>query len=570
MLLEKGAELLGVEDGLLAMTLDEMIRTKDVITDNIPQDSVHTLSSARKTDQPGQTKDESSDEIDYTLYEQYLSGLDASGGSSETTAASTQKDAKRSVTFDPTDPMYKAVYLPPFYFSETGTAKRLTSILHAQPSVHVDTGNLAQRIAFRTGMQYDEIQMQAIQEAVTSKVLVLTGGPGTGKTTTTLGIITAFADAGAKILLAAPTGRAAKRLSEATGREAKTIHRLLEFKPPEGYQKNEEKPLEGDVLIVDECSMIDIMLMYNLLKAVPDSMTLILVGDIDQLPSVGAGNVLRDIIESGCVPVVRLKRIFRQAQKSRIIMNAHRINEGQMPDLSNGRTSDFFFMEEEDPEKAVSTITKLVKENLSRYYHTPASEIQVLTPMQRGVVGASNLNQALQEALNPISQQGTPGSYGTFGYGGADSVPFLRHAGMQFRQRDKVMQIRNNYDKEVFNGDIGIISFVDTQNRTLTVDFDGRNVSYDISELDELVLAYATTIHKSQGSEYPIVVMPVLMNHYVMLQRNLIYTGITRAKKILVIVGTRKALSYAVHHVTVTKRNTMLAVRIRRVMDSKG
>ena len=570
MLLEKGAELLGVEDGLLAMTLDEMIRTKDVITDNIPQDSVHTLSAAQKTDQPGQTQDESSDEIDYTLYEQYLSGLDASGGSSETTAASTQKDAKRSVTFDPTDPMYKAVYLPPFYFSETGTAKRLTSILHAQPSVHVDTGNLAQRIAFRTGMQYDEIQMQAIQEAVTSKVLVLTGGPGTGKTTTTLGIITAFADAGAKILLAAPTGRAAKRLSEATGREAKTIHRLLEFKPPEGYQKNEEKPFEGDVLIVDECSMIDIMLMYNLLKAVPDSMTLILVGDIDQLPSVGAGNVLRDIIESGCVPVVRLKRIFRQAQKSRIIMNAHRINEGQMPDLSNGRTSDFFFMEEEDPEKAVSTITKLVKENLSRYYHTPASEIQVLTPMQRGVVGASNLNQALQEALNPISQQGTPGAYGTFGYGGADSVPFLRHAGMQFRQRDKVMQIRNNYDKEVFNGDIGIISFVDTQNRTLTVDFDGRNVSYDISELDELVLAYATTIHKSQGSEYPIVVMPVLMNHYVMLQRNLIYTGITRAKKILVIVGTRKALSYAVHHVTVTKRNTMLAVRIRRVMDSKG
>ena len=316
--------------------------------------------------------------------------------------------------------------------------------------------------------------------------------------------------------------------------------------------------------------MIDIMLMYNLLKAVPDSMTLILVGDIDQLPSVGAGNVLRDIIESGCVPVVRLKRIFRQAQKSRIIMNAHRINEGHMPDLSNGRTSDFFFMEEEDPEKAVSTITKLVEENLPRYYHTPSSEIQVLTPMQRGVVGASNLNQALQEVLNPISQQGTQGSYGSFGYGGADSVPFLRHAGMQFRQRDKVMQIRNNYDKEVFNGDIGIISFVDTQNRTLTVDFDGRNVSYDISELDELVLAYATTIHKSQGSEYPIVVMPVLMNHYVMLQRNLIYTGITRAKKILVIVGTRKALSYAVHHVTVTKRNTMLAVRIRRVMTQKG
>jgi exodeoxyribonuclease V alpha subunit len=567
MLLEKGAELLGVEDGLLAMTLDEMIRTMDVITDNIPQDSIHTLSAAQETDKSG--SNENSDEVDYSLYEQYLSGMDASSNSLESGRISV------SDTFDPSDPMYKAIYLPPFYFSETGTAKRLTSILHAQPSVHVDTGNLAQRITFRTGMQYDEIQMQAIQAAVTSKVLVLTGGPGTGKTTTTLGIITAFADAGAKILLAAPTGRAAKRLSEATGREAKTIHRLLEFKPPEGYQKNEEKPLEGDVLIVDECSMIDIMLMYNLLKAAPDSMTLILVGDIDQLPSVGAGNVLRDVIESGCVPVVRLKRIFRQAQKSQIIMNAHRINEGQMPDLSNGRTSDFFFMEEEDPEKAVATITKLVKENLSRYYRTPSSEIQVLTPMQRGVVGASNLNQALQEALNPLSSEGRQesggsGGRGLYGYGGFDSVPFLRHAGMQFRQRDKVMQIRNNYDKEVFNGDIGIISFVDTQNRTLTVDFDGRNVSYDISELDELVLAYATTIHKSQGSEYPIVVMPVLMNHYVMLQRNLIYTGITRAKKILVIVGTRKALSYAVHHVTVTKRNTMLAVRIRRVMTQKG
>ena len=580
MLLEKGAELLGVEDGLLAMTLDEMVRTTDVITDNIPQDSVHTLSSAQETDNSG--SNESNDQVDYSLYEQYLSGLDASrnlsGNPSESARVSSPGDTSvsencaKSDAFDPSNPMYKAVYLPPFYFSETGTAKRLTSILHAQPSVHVDTQNLAQRITFRTGMQYDEIQMQAILAAVTSKVLVLTGGPGTGKTTTTLGIITAFADAGAKILLAAPTGRAAKRLSEATGREAKTIHRLLEFKPPEGYQKNEEKPLEGDVLIVDECSMIDIMLMYNLLKAVPDSMTLILVGDIDQLPSVGAGNVLRDVIESGCVPVVRLKRIFRQAQKSRIIMNAHRINEGQMPDLSNGRTSDFFFMEEEDPEKAVATITKLVKENLARYYHTPSSEIQVLTPMQRGVVGASNLNQALQEALNPLSREGgqRSGGQGAYGYGGSDSVPFLRHAGMQFRQRDKVMQIRNNYDKEVFNGDIGIISFVDTQNRTLTVDFDGRSVPYDISELDELVLAYATTIHKSQGSEYPIVVMPVLMNHYVMLQRNLIYTGITRAKKILVIVGTRKALSYAVHHVTVTKRNTMLAVRIRRVMTAKA
>lgn len=572
MLLEKGADLLDVEDNLLAMTLDEMIRQKDVITDNIPRTDVHTVTTASADDASatsdnaadGINPEEAGSEIDYSQYEQYLASLSSTPASSSAhpTVQSSQATSDQD-GFDPSDPMYKAIYLPPFYFSEVGTAKRLSAILQGQASIHVDTASLEQRIAFRTGMHYDEIQLQAIREAVTSKVLVLTGGPGTGKTTTTLGIITAFKDAGARILLAAPTGRASKRLSEATGMEAKTIHRLLEFKPPEGYQKTEEHPLEGDVLIVDECSMIDIMLMYNLLKAVPDTMTLILVGDIDQLPSVGAGNVLRDIIESGCVPVVRLQKIFRQAQQSRIIMNAHRINEGKMPDISNGRTSDFFFMEEEDPEKAVQTIVTLVKKSLSGYYHTPPSEIQVLTPMQRGVVGASNLNQALQEALNPlmpVSASGNP-TYGS----NIAPVPSLRHAGIQFRQNDKVMQVRNNYDKEVFNGDIGVITFVNVMDRSLTVTFDGRQVSYDISELDELVLAYATTIHKSQGSEYPIVVMPVLMNHYVMLQRNLIYTGITRAKKILVIVGTKKALSYAVHHVTVTKRNTMLAERIRRV-----
>ena len=596
MLLEKGAELLEVEDNLLAMTLDEMIRAKDVITDNIPRTDVHTVTTTSADDTAdaadnsadGTMPADASSEIDYSQYEQYLASLSSSPASSPAQPADGSSGQNE---FDPSDPMYKAIYLPPFYFSETGTAKRLSAIQHGQASIHVDPQNLDQRVAFRTGMQYDEIQLQAIHAAVTNKVLVLTGGPGTGKTTTTLGIITAFKDAGARILLAAPTGRASKRLSEATGMEAKTIHRLLEFKPPKGYQRTEEHPLEGDVLIVDECSMIDIMLMYNLLKAVPDSMTLILVGDIDQLPSVGAGNVLRDIIESGCIPVVRLQKIFRQAQQSRIIMNAHRINEGKMPDISNGRASDFFFMEEEDPEKAVQTIVTLVKKNLSGYYHTPPSEIQVLTPMQRGIVGASNLNQALQEALNPLMPSGSQSngagvpvgmqpSSGSHAYsapaslhsspsgqtyGTGATVPSLRHAGIQFRQNDKVMQIRNNYDKEVFNGDIGIITYVNTIDRSLTVTFDGRQVSYDISELDELVLAYATTIHKSQGSEYPIVVMPVLMNHYVMLQRNLIYTGITRAKKILVIVGTKKALSYAVHHVTVTKRNTMLAERIRRV-----
>ena len=438
----------------------------------------------------------------------------------------------------------EAIYLPPYYFSEIGTAKRLSAILAGQSTVNVRPEGLADRIREKTGMDYDEVQLQAIMTAAHSKILVLTGGPGTGKTTTTLGIITAFREAGAEILLAAPTGRAAKRLSETTGMEAKTIHRMLEVKPPDGYQRNEENPLDGDVLIVDECSMIDIMLMYNLLKAVPDTMTVILVGDVDQLPSVGAGNVLRDIIESDCFPVVRLTKIFRQAQTSRIIMNAHRVNKGQMPDLSNGRHTDFFFMEKENPEEAAATIVELVKTKLSRYYRVPPIEIQVLTPMQRRVVGATNLNQLLQESVNP-------GDTG------------LRRGGYVFRERDKVMQIRNNYDKEVFNGDIGVVERVDLEDRALFVRFDDRSVEYDSTELDELVLAYATTIHKAQGSEYPIVVMPVLMTHYVMLQRNLIYTGITRAKKGLVIVGTKKALALAVRTLTVTKRNTMLCARLK-------
>ena len=438
----------------------------------------------------------------------------------------------------------EAIYLPPFYYAEVGTARRLLDIFSNPNGIRVNPQNLPERIRGQTGMEYDEIQMEAILTAVQSKILILTGGPGTGKTTTTLGIITAYREAGAEILLAAPTGRAAKRLAESTGMEAKTIHRLLETKPPEGYQRNADNPLEGDVLIVDECSMIDIMLMYNLLKAVPDRMALVFVGDIDQLPSVGAGNVLRDMIDSGCFPVVRLTRIFRQARTSRIIMNAHRVNGGKMPNLSNGRDSDFFFLERETPEAAAETVVELVKTRLPRSYRVPPAEIQVLTPMQRGVVGATNLNQALQEAVNPASDG-------------------LRRGGYLFCARDKVMQIRNNYDKEVFNGDVGVVEKVDLEDRSLTVNFDGRSIEYDVTELDELVLAYATTIHKSQGSEYPIVVMPVLMTHYVMLQRNLVYTGITRAKRLLVMVGTKKALALAVKNVTVDRRNTMLKERLQ-------
>lgn len=494
-LIAKAAELLEVEESSIVMTLDQMIMDKDLICET----------------------------VDYNTDQAEM----------------------------------KAIYLPAFYYAEAGVAGKLKRLAqapaadrlwHALMDARQKTGNESlsidvSKIQEKVHMEYDEIQADAIRKAAVSKVMVLTGGPGTGKTTTTQGIIAAYRSFGLKILLAAPTGRAAKRMTEATGLEAKTIHRLLECKPPEGYQKNEDNPLEGDVLIIDECSMIDMILMNALLKAIPEGMRLILVGDIDQLPSVGAGNVLRDIIDSGVFPVVRLTRIFRQAQSSRIIMNAHAINEGKFPDISNGKNTDFFYIEKEDPEEAVQEIVRLVKNNLPRYYKTPWNHIQVLTPMQKGIVGAANLNLALQEALNP---QGDG----------------LRRGGYLFRAGDKVMQIRNNYEKEIFNGDIGTVESVDLQERMLKVNFDQHIIEYEASELDELVHAYATTIHKAQGSEYPIVVMPVLMNHYVMLQRNLIYTGITRAKKVLVIVGTRKALSYAVRNVTVTKRNTFLKERL--------
>ena len=511
-LIDKASELLEAEPGTITMTMDDMIMKEELILEK----------NISKTDDDG----------------------------------------------NPVTP----IYLPPFYYAEVGVAGKLKK-LAASPAgdklygrlmeARQKTGNNElsvdiESIQKKTGMSYDDIQADAIRQAATAKVMVLTGGPGTGKTTTTHGIISAYKAYGLKILLAAPTGRAAKRMTEATGMEAKTIHRLLECKPPEGYQKNEENPLEGDVLIIDECSMIDIILMNSLLKAIPPTMRLIMVGDIDQLPSVGAGNVLRDIIDSMSFPVIRLTRIFRQAQSSRIVMNAHRINEGKMPGISNGKDTDFFFIENEDADAVAGEIVRLVQTNLPNYYHVDRSQIQVLTPMQRGVVGATNLNLALQEALNPVDEE-------IFMRGRGKVMmpkPCLRRSGFCYRAQDKVMQIKNNYDKEVFNGDIGIIESVDDTDRTLVVNFDGRSVEYDVTELDELVHAYATTIHKAQGSEYPIVVMPVLMNHYIMLQRNLIYTGITRAKKILVIVGTKKALSYAVRNVTVTKRNTLLKERL--------
>lgn len=437
-----------------------------------------------------------------------------------------------------------AIYLPPFYYSEKGTANKLLNLVKAESPALFDGEPDMEAIQHQSGIEYDEVQIAAIRQAADSKVMVLTGGPGTGKTTTTQGIIAAFRTAKLHILLAAPTGRAAKRMSEATGMEAKTIHRLLEYNPMDGYKRNDENPLDGDALIVDECSMIDIILMNNLMKAIPEHMRLVLVGDIDQLPSVGAGNVLRDIIDSDMIPVIRLTRIFRQAQSSRIVMNAHAVNQGSFPDISNGRNTDFFFIKNDDPEQVAGEIVKLVRDRLPKAYGQPLNNIQVLTPMQRSVVGAGNLNILLQEALNHNTAGISRGGY-TYKYG------------------DRVMQIRNNYDKNVFNGDIGIVANVDLEDRALTIDFDGRMVEYDATELDEVTLAYATTIHKSQGSEYPIVIIPVLMTHYVMLQRNLIYTGITRAKKICVLIGQTKALYYAVKNLTVSKRNTLLKERLR-------
>ena len=444
----------------------------------------------------------------------------------------------------------EAIYLPPFYFAEVGTANRLLALVEGQEKELFIRPMDLQALSKETGIEYDEVQLQAIEEAIRSKVMVLTGGPGTGKTTTTQGVIAALKHMGMRILLAAPTGRAAKRMSEATGMEAKTIHRLLEFNPKDGYKRNDENPLEGDALIVDECSMIDIVLMNCLMKAVPCSMRVVFVGDIDQLPSVGAGNVLRDLIDSKKIPVIRLTRIFRQAQTSRIVMSAHAINQGRFPDISNGKETDFFFIQQEDAEKAAEDIVNLVKNRLPKAYSQKTSQIQVLTPMQRGVVGAANLNMALQNALNP-------------------SPTALNRGGYSFRQGDRVMQLRNNYDKEVFNGDLGYIESVDTEERTLMVNFEDRLVEYEASELDELTLAYATTIHKSQGSEYPIVVMPVLMTHYVMLQRNLIYTGITRAKKICVLIGSKKALSFAIRNMSVLKRNSKLKERLNPELAKK-
>ncbi len=443
----------------------------------------------------------------------------------------------------------EAVYLAGFHISEVGIADHLKTIFKTAKIIgQFDSKKAVEWVKKELAIEFVGKQISAIEDSLDKKVLVITGGPGTGKTTIIRAIIKIYRSLSQRVLLAAPTGRAAKRMSEASGYEAKTIHRLLEYSPREGgFKRNDEYPLNADLIVIDEASMVDTILMHHLLRAVPKGATFILVGDVDQLPSVGPGNVLRDIIDSGIIPTVRLNEIFRQSRTSLITVNAHKINSGEFPVLTSNRDipQDFYFMELEDPEEVREKILDMCGNRIpEKFGFHPVKEIQVLAPMHRGVVGAANLNAALQKSLNSSTDE-------------------LIRGGKVLKMGDKVMQIRNNYDKEVYNGDIGSIVSIDRESQEVTVDYDGRPVSYDFMELDEIVLAYAISVHKSQGSEYPAVVMPLLTQHYMMLQRNLLYTAVTRGKKLVVIIGTRKALAIAIKNNKPLMRYTKLKERLK-------
>jgi exodeoxyribonuclease V alpha subunit len=445
---------------------------------------------------------------------------------------------------------HKAVYLTRFHRCETGIAYRLKRLLETPKSLRaVDSAKAMDWVQQKLSITLAEKQIKAVRWAIENKVLVITGGPGTGKTTIINAILKIVSKLKCHISLAAPTGRAAKRMSEASGFDARTIHRMLEYSIQKGgFQRNEDKPLNCDVLIIDEVSMIDTVLMHHLLKAVPVFAMVILVGDVNQLPSVGAGNVLNDIIASETVPVVRLSEIFRQAKSSRIVTNAHNINNGTLPlverDNSFDPLNDFYFIEQQDPQRVLEIIIELVQKRIPRRFgYNPIDDIQVLTPMHKGLVGTANLNRQLQASLNP----------------GEDGV---QRADRIYRVDDKVMQMRNNYDKEVFNGDIGRITQIRPEEREVMISFEDREIGYDFFDLDEIVLAYAVSVHKSQGSEYPAVVIPVLTQHYVLLQRNLIYTAVTRGRHLVVMVGTRKALAIGVNNNKIQKRHTRLRFRL--------
>jgi exodeoxyribonuclease V alpha subunit len=459
-------------------------------------------------------------------------------------AQETSKEAQRVVSETSRPYGSQAVYLAPFYHSEVGVAERLSTLNYTLPSRLSDMPPSFLPL----DMSLSPEQQAAVRSALSHPVSVLTGGPGTGKTTAVRALITALELGRKKFALASPTGRAAKRLAEATGRPASTIHRLLGFSPGEGFKFNFNNPLPIDLLVVDEASMLDLILMNTLLKALKPGTHLLLVGDVDQLPSVGAGDVLRDIIKSGLVPVTRLGQIFRQAAGSQIITNAHRINQGEMP-LFAQDGQDFFLFPAEEPEDAAQWVQDVVSVRIpARFGLDAKGQIQVLSPMYRGPAGVTSLNERLQAVLNP------PGARKT------EKILF----GQTFRAGDKLMQIQNNYDKDVFNGDMGALESLDLVEHVLRVNFDGRLVDYDWSEADQLMLAYAVSVHKAQGSEFPAVVIPLVTSHYLMLQRNLLYTAITRAKQLCVLVGSRRAISIAVHNDKVTQRNTALDWRLSR------
>jgi exodeoxyribonuclease V alpha subunit len=465
-------------------------------------------------------------------------------------------EAQFSVPKEEGEPQQR-IYFGPFWHAEKGSARILRSFLRTpsklRPVSQQHWDAVFNYLAQNRNMVLTEKQREAVQMAYNSKVSILTGGPGTGKSTSIRALLMVLRKRRIEVALAAPTGRAAKRLTEATGAvgfQAKTLHRLLEYAPHDNiYQRNEENPLPYQFVIVDEVSMIDILLFYHLLKALPSDSHLLLVGDADQLPSVGPGNVLRDLVLSGAIPTVVLTELFRQAKESQIVVNAHRINAGQMPSLKREAKGDFFFVVEEDPIRAQHLVLDFVQRRIPKHYHlNPMSDIQVLSPMYRGPLGVTSLNEELQARLNP------------------NALVSLEWGGRTLRLGDKVMQVRNNYDKGVFNGDVGWIRAINKENATLKVEFQEEAgpllVSYDFNELDELVLAYAVTVHKSQGSEYPAIILALVNQHYMLLQRNLLYTAITRAKRLCVIVGQPRALDVAIRNNRVVLRNTALAERL--------